>query len=389
MTSISPSMWLAQEQVRLRAESPRFWAFLQLASRFRIPILVLVAAVSGGFMQLQSLSVADTTYFIHASHRLFSGDGLNVFQDPGIQVGPLYLAALGLMGALADAVRLSPVFVDGFLQAGLVSWLCVQLVRALAPDDARKTQRDLGIGVSLIFGPLAGVGVAGHFEEPLIAAFLLLAALRASQGRDVSAALWLVLASGFKLSGLLGVPILLIAASWPALLRRTAIFAVVCGALYLPFFAWGTVNTFHFSWPVWPSATVGWFVSGHPFSWQLRMLQGALTVAAGCWIALRRSAPVWATPVVLIAVRLLLDPEQVPYYWVALVLCLVVAGWSTVQERLTQAWLLTTVGALLALSMPYFSGDRTTRFLHTVALAAVLIAVVRLSVRRPAEVKAR
>jgi hypothetical protein len=266
LTSISPSMWLAQEQVRLRTESPRFWAFLQLATRHRIPVLVLVAAISGGFMQLQSLSVADTTYFIHASHRLFSGDGLNVFADPGIQVGPLYLAALGLMGVVADAVRLSPVFVDGFLQAGLVSGLCIQLVRALAPDDARKTQRDIGIGVSLVFGPLAGVGVAGHFEEPLIATFLLLAALRAAQGRDVSAALWLVLASGFKLSGLLGLPILLIAASWPALLRRTAVFAAACGALYLPFFLWGTVNTFHFSWPVWPSATVGWFVPGHPFN---------------------------------------------------------------------------------------------------------------------------
>ena len=47
---------------------------------------------------------------------------------------------------------------------------------------------------------------------------------------------------------------------------------------------------------------------------------------------------------------------------------------------------MTTFGALVTLSMPYWSGDRTTRVLHTLALAGVLFVVVRAAVRRPGPV---
>jgi hypothetical protein len=270
-----------------------------------------------------------------------------------------------------------------------VSWLCLYLVRSLATDNGEhRTVRDFGIGISLICGPLAGVGVAGHFEEPLIAGLLLLAALRAKEGQDTSAALWLAMASGFKLWGLLGVPILLLGATRPALLRRLAIFGVACAALYLPFFLFGTVRTFDFSWPVWPSATVGFFLTGRPFSWQLRMLQGALVCVGGAGLALRKSVPAWALPTAVIAIRLLFDPEQVPYYWVALVVCLVVGAWAGVQQRWTLTWTLTTAGALLALVMPYLAGDRVDRALHTVGLAVVLAALFLplRRIKRPAPV---
>ena len=372
MATAVAGTWLAREQERLQHDNPRLWSTLRASLRFRIPAMVFVAALSGGLMQLQSMSISDTALFVHAGRQMVSADWLNVFRDPALQVGPVYLLLLGVLGVLADLLHLPAAFVDGFVQAGLVSGLCLYLVRASATDGGLlRERRDLGIGISLIFGPLAVVGAAGHFEEPLIAGLLLLAAVRAKQGRVTSVALLVALASGLKLWGLLGVPILLMAAPLSVVVKRTAVFALAVLALYLPFFAWGQVNAFTFRWPVWPSATISLFVHGQ-FTWQYRAAQALATCFLGAAMALRKKAPAWATPVVLIAGRLLLDPEQVPYYWCALALCLMVGAWAGVERRWVPVLLVSTLGAFAALGFPYVADDVTNLVVHTTALVGLL-----------------
>jgi hypothetical protein len=248
--------------------------------------------------------------------------------------------------------------------------------------------RDLGIGVSLICGPLAVVGVAGHFEEPLIAGLMLLAADRVFRGKDTSGALWLATASGFKLWGFLGVGILLMNGSPSAWVRRGAIYTAACAACYLPFFLWGSVNTFHWVWPVWPSSTLGYFISGHAFTFQLRLVQSTLVCVFTAALALRLRSNPWSVPVMVVAVRLLFDPEQIPYYWVALVLCLSVGAWARLPRSTKLLWPLTTGGAFLALTIPYLVGSTALRAIHTLALG-LLVAALFMIARRTAVAASR
>jgi formate-dependent nitrite reductase membrane component NrfD len=77
-------------------------------------------------------------------------------------------------------------------------------------------------------------------------------------------------------------------------------------------------------------------------------------------------------PVMIVAVRLLFDPQQIPYYWVALVLCLSVGAWARLSGDAKLLWPLTTGGAFLALTIPYLISGTAQRAIHTVALVVLV-----------------
>ena len=387
----SETSWFAREQTRLIRDSPRTWSALQALIRHRVVVLVLIAGLGGGFAEQHTLGMSDTALYQAAGRQLLSSHGINVFANPAIQVGPLYLGLLGLLSLVAQLLLLPGPLVAGFVQAGLVTALCVHLVRDFAgrADVGSGPMRDIGIGASLICGPLAIVGIAGHFEEPLVAAFLLFAADRVCRGKDTAAVLWLIAASGCKLWGFLGVAILLAAGSPTAWLRRGALYAVGCIACYLPFFLWGTVNTFKLSWPVWPSATLGFFLRDQPFTYELRLLQSALVCAFTALLVWRLRSRPWLLPVMVIAARLLFDPEQIPYYWSALVLCLTIGAWAGVPVKPRLLWPMTTAGAFLALMLPYLMSGSALRVVHTAILVLVMGAVFLLAQRTRVDDAAR
>jgi hypothetical protein len=134
LTTTTATSWLAREQLRLSRDSPRTWSLLQLLLRRRVVVLFAIAGIGGGFAQQHTLGTSDTVLFTDAARQLLSAHGLDVFSNPALQVGPLYLLLLGALSLLAQVLFLPSAFVAGFVQAGLVTVLCVHLVRAFAGD---------------------------------------------------------------------------------------------------------------------------------------------------------------------------------------------------------------------------------------------------------------
>jgi hypothetical protein len=108
----------------------------------------------------------------------------------------------------------------------------------------------------------------------------------------------------------------------PSQAIRASVLAVFLGVgCYVPFMLAGPFAMFTHSWGVvdttfvhalWPHAThVGWTP---------RILQAALCVGAGSLLARRlrrRPDAIWLVPLAILYIRLILDPLQYSYYWVA------------------------------------------------------------------------
>jgi hypothetical protein len=94
--------------------------------------------------------------------------------------------------------------------------------------------------------------------------------------------------------------------------------ATAAALIFLPFVVGGHFAMGSYSWNVNPQTFLSLLVApGVQFGWSLRLLQGAFAVGAGVAAArLLRQSPhaLWAVPLAVVAVRLLLDPFALPYY---------------------------------------------------------------------------
>jgi hypothetical protein len=92
----------------------------------------------------------------------------------------------------------------------------------------------------------------------------------------------------------------------------------VTALLFLPFVLGGHFAMGSFSWNVNPQTFLSLLVTpGVEFGWSLRLLQAAFALSAGVGVArLLRDSPhaLWAVPLAVVAVRLLLDPFFLRYY---------------------------------------------------------------------------
>jgi hypothetical protein len=263
-------------------------------------------------------------------------DFFDVFADPVLQVGPLFLLLVGLVARAAEAVGLAPAPAVAAVQAALVAWLGVAVAGGFARDHGRDPRvAQWAVGGSLVVGGLLTEGVgSGHPEEVALGLLLALAARAAARGSGVTVGVVIGLATGVKQWGLLGAVVALHGRRLRQVVSAAAACVLVLALCYLPFFAWGHVHTFSFRWESADGSSLLRVLAVHLglTDWGMRLVQGAAAGAAGTLVALRRRGSPLVVVITVVAVRLLLDPVRLTYYTGPLVAVVLLWVW-TAQAR--------------------------------------------------------
>jgi hypothetical protein len=256
---------------------------------------------------------ADVPYFISAARLLFSAHWADTFADPSLQVGPLQLLFFGTGDRIAGLGLIAVA-----TEVGVAALVVFTVGRLLAGRPWRR-EAQLAVGLAAVaLGVTADAYGYGHPAQVAVPLVWILAALEARSGRAVRSGALLGLGSGLELWGVLGLPVLLLAPT----VRRAFVGLVtqvaVTAALYLPFVLGGNFRMFDHRWKIEGWTLVHLLLGSGDFPWTLRVVQGAAAAAVGTGIAvaLRRSvAAVWAVPLGVVGVRLLLDPTLYSWYW--------------------------------------------------------------------------
>ena len=298
--------------------------------RVRWPLLALLAVLCAILPQIDALPTDIVIFFLGPAYRLVRHGDLAVFA-PNIQVGPLCLALLGIGAVVGSGIGVSGTNLASAVLGLVALGITAATVRAVLPlgtSRARTAAYELCLGVVLIAACTPLATSYGHIEEMFLALMLIVAASEVRRGHGARAGLWLGLALAFKLWAVVGVVVFVLA---PA--RRTAaralVVAGVLGALsYAPFVVGGHFHTFDFRWTVQrhvPMSYVFGFESA--FDFRARFLQVVLSCTVALFVAIRLrhdTRAVWLVPATAIAVRLLVDPMLLPYYWTGFAACFVV-----------------------------------------------------------------
>ncbi len=368
------------------AASPRAAAVLEWLGQRPGPVLLGLGALLGALVQPLAAG-GDARWIGLAGDRLLSPDGIDVFDDPGLQVGPTYLLLVGALRAGARALGLSVWSVTGAVLSVLVVGGVLLALRWAGSGLVARW----AVGLPLIVGgALSEALMSGHPEELGVGVLLVLAALAARRGSVVLAPLLVGLAASSKLWGVIGVALLLMAlpagrAGIRALATRAAVVTAVGAIAYVPFFVAGDVRTFGFVWAVDPYSAVGMLtgLSGvAPFS--LRLVQVVLSVGLGL-LLLRRGAEPAVVVLGMVATRLLTDPLALDYYFAALVLLVLLAAWSGTRVAGGTVRLVAVVLVPVEVLGAYAVPDPALGVLHLGLLAAVLVGCLRASRPRRAD----
>ncbi len=310
--------------------------------RFRLWLLIGITAVLAVLDGLETIHPVDVVTFGDAAERLLSNRWADAFSEERVQVGPLYLLLIGLIRASAGVLDVgAKLLLSIVAQVTVVVLVCICVRVAVRRRDELGALIEFGAGASALAAGLAWTAyISGHLEEAVIGALWMGSAYAARRGRPGVAGIALAAATGLKLWGLLGIPVLLLLDSNKARLRALGIALGLTVALYGPFFIWGEVSTFEYSWPIASPLLVALLGSDRVFDWPLRVAQGALTIAAGSGLALwlrRAHASVWAVPLGMIAVRIAFDPLPHYYFWMPFELLTIVgAGWVIATGKMWQ-----------------------------------------------------
>lgn len=339
--------------------------------------VVLLAAASGAFDAASALFPLDLSTLGAAADTLLSEQWRSTFSSPDVQVGPLHLLLLGSLRGLARSLDLAHRLVFSVaVQTGVAA---AAMVTARRVVGRRRPLIECAVGVATIFG---GVGwtayISGHPEELFIGLLWIWSGTYARQDRGIEAGLLVGLAAALKLTGVLGLPLLLLLPSTRDRVRAALVACVTGVVVYGPFLAFGPVRTFSYRWPV-DNALWGRLIDGSAgFPWALRVLQGALVVAVGSFAALRlrrSSDATWAAVLVLAAVRFLSDPQPHHYFWLPFEAAAVVGAASIAAASIP--W-----RSALAAACAY--GAMTARYLtplpglaSRLALGAILVVMSR------------
>ena len=284
----------------------------RLAGQFglleRVLPWALPAAVAAVWTLHQGLSVdGDSHIFILAGQTLLSSHWSRAFALPTVQAGPLQLALFGSVGHWHAALAL-------VLTVG-VALLVVAAARAAG---VRNPVFLTGAGVVAVVLGVTGNGLGGHPADAVLPLTWIIAAAEARRGHAWRAGLLIGLSAGLETWGILGVAVLALAPRKRDALAGTVLAGATALALFAPFMLGGHFHMLSFHWYVsYPSPLSMLVPEGTPFSWPLRLVQASFAVCAGVAVArLMRRSPhvVWAAPLAIIVVRLLLDPLLLSYY---------------------------------------------------------------------------
>jgi hypothetical protein len=283
----------------------------------------LFIGVAAGIADARAQTV-DILYFVQRGDILLSPAWASTFADPGLQAGPAQVGGLALIAKSASLPGISEGFaLSVVVQATLATMLAVVTGYVLVGRSCRIrfTAQMLVVGAALATLMLHRAYTDGHPAQVVIPLLWIAAGLLARQGRPVVAGLLLGLSAGFETWGMLGVPMLLLGRD-----RRASVLALggllaVVAALYVPFVLAGDFRMFAYTWRVVDGSPASLILSaGSPFTWWMRTVQGAAALGAGAFVALRlRRSPValWTVPLVVVLVRVSLEPQLNDWYLIA------------------------------------------------------------------------
>ncbi len=289
----------------------------KMAKRFGLVAWALPLAAAALVAAFATSDPADLPYFAHAARTLFSANWADTFADPSLQVGPLQLFVVGVADRLGGLGLLA-----FLLELGLVALTVFTVGRLLQGRPHRAAVQTVAGLAVVVLGITDAAFTYGHPAQVAIPLLWVLAAVDAREGKTIRAGALLGLSAGFEVWGVLGLPVLLLAPGLRTALRGLAAQAAVTGALFLPFALFGEFRMFEHAWRVEGWTLVRFVVpAGSEFPWGLRLLQGAAALAVGAAVALalrRTDRALWAVPLGVVAVRILLDPTVYSWYWLAL-----------------------------------------------------------------------
>jgi len=267
----------------------------------------------------------DFGYFVQRGDLLLSHDWRQTFADDSLQAGPLLVAGLALLGKCA-ALFGTPrgTVASPFLHVLLtvsVAW-AAGLPLADRPARVRSRARVAVAAGVVLTGMTHYAYWYGHPAQILIPVSWIAAGRLSRDGRAVAAGAILGLGAGLETWAILGLPVLLLAPS----LRRSAagctVAILMAALLFLPFVVAGEFNMFDYRWIVGGGTPVSLVLEiGTRFPWALRLVQGGAAVSVGAVVAwrLRTSlSALWAVPLTVVVIRLLLEPTLNMWYTIAL-----------------------------------------------------------------------
>ncbi|MGY4642600.1 hypothetical protein [Cellulomonas sp. URHB0016] len=371
--------WFRQELELTRAERPRLSRTAQ--SVWRRPALTLVTFASVSAAGVTALiRPGDTSLFVEAGTAMLGPGFLDVFADPLLQIGPVFLLVVGALARVALLVGLPADPTVAAVLAAAVAWLTVVVTGGYARDAGRDVRTaQWVVGGTVVVGGLLTDGVAiGHPEEIALGLMLAAAARAGARGRGLALGAIVGLATGTKLWGVLGAGAALQGRRWRTLLPAAGAALLVVAVLYAPFFLWGDVGTFSFTWDQTDRTSLLPIVAAHLglSDWGMRVIQGGAAAAAGALVALRGRGSPLVVVVTVVAVRLLLDPLRFPYYVGPLVAVVLVWAWTAPARPgpVVRTVLLAAVPFLVVL--PYAVPVRLTTWTSTFMFAAVPVALL-------------
>lgn len=267
--------------------------------------------------------IADIPFFLSSAETLLSSRWLETFASPDLQVGPVQLLLLGAGERLAAALGVSALGLLAFLVELGVALLLLYTVGKILEGRRYVREAQLGVGLAAVaLGLTSDAYASGHPAQVVVPLVWILAGLRARRGQPLSAGLLLGAAAGLETWAVLGAPVLLLADTRRSAARGLLACVAVAAAIFAPFALFGSFGMLDYEWEVstWSplSLVLG---AGTDFPWSLRLLQGGAAVGLGAVAALvlrKRESAVWAVPLVVVCVRLALDPTLYPWYWLAL-----------------------------------------------------------------------
>jgi hypothetical protein len=253
---------------------------------------------------------------------ILRGNWGSVFDDPAVQAGPfqLIMYAIPWLAGTSSTGEWLLFYSVNTAALALVFGFSVSATLRLRPGYSALsvTVGAIVVGLFANFIPLAVF--LGHPSQVVIPAMWALAALAARQNRFVLAAIVVALSAGWEMWGVLGAPVIFLAAN-PRLVKAAIAGVATLTVVYGPFLLAGDFAVFELAWPIRPATLIGLLFPGlEVFPWGLRVLQALLALSAGVAAALltRRSpSSVWMVLIAIIGVRLLADPLVSGYYWIA------------------------------------------------------------------------
>jgi hypothetical protein len=266
------------------------------------PAAAAVAVLHQGFVV-----DGDSHLFVDAGRTLLSSHWNQAFASPTVQVGPLQLALFGSVGRWHAALALV-----------LAMGTALLVVAAARAAGVKSPTLLCGVGLLAVVTGLTGMGVHGHPADAVLPLVWILAAAEARRGHAWRAALLIGLSAGLETWGILGVAVLALTPRKRDALVGTVVAGATALVLFAPFVLGGHFEMSSFHWYVsYPSPVSMLVPEGTPFGWPLRLVQAAFAVSAGVAVVrLLRHSPhvVWAAPLAILVVRLLLDPLLLSYY---------------------------------------------------------------------------